>query len=81
MFMIVHVHYQPQRRCTMFWIFILITALGFMLVKLGALSVMVKALLALLCLALLIIAGLVIVLLWRKMFKANGSSSAIDWRR
>ncbi len=41
----------------MFWMFILITALGFMLVKLGALSVMVKALLALLCLALLVIAG------------------------
>ena len=56
----------------MFWIFILITALGFMLVKLGALSVMVKALLALLCLALLVIAGFVVALLWRKLFGANG---------
>lgn len=65
----------------MFWIFILITALGFMLVKLGALSVMVKALLALLCLALLAIAGLSIALLWRKLFGANGSKSSVDWHR
>ena len=52
----------------MFWIFILITTLGFVLVKLGALSVMVTALSVLLCLALLIIAGLVIVLLWKRVF-------------
>ena len=65
----------------MFWIFILITALGFMLVKLGALSVMVKALLALLCLALLVIAGFVVALLWRKVFGANGSKSSVDWHR
>ena len=62
----------------MFWIFILITALGLMLVKLGALSVMVKALLALLCLALLAIAGLSIALLWRKLFGARRSSSGAD---
>lgn len=62
----------------MFWIFILITALGLMLVKLGALSVMVKALLALLCLALLVIAGLSIALLWRKLFGARRSSSGAD---
>lgn len=62
----------------MFWIFILTTTLGFMLVKLGALSVMVKALLALLCLALLVIAGLSIALLWRKLFGARRSSSGAD---
>ena len=65
----------------MFWIFILITALGFMLVKLGALSVMVKALAVLLCLALLVIAGLVITLLWRKLFVPSKSNSAVDWHR
>ena len=51
----------------MFWIFILITTLGFVLVKLGALSVMVTALSVLLCLALLVIVGFVIALLWRKV--------------
>ena len=68
----------------MFWIFILTTTLGFMLVKLGALSVMVKALAVLLCLALLIIAGLVIVLLWKRVFgkpvralSNNGSKSIV----
>lgn len=65
----------------MFWIFILVTALGFMLVKLGALSVMVKALLALLCLTLLVIAGFVVALLWRKLFGANGSKSSVDLNR
>lgn len=65
----------------MFWIFILITFLGFMLVRLGALSVMVTALSAFLCLALLVIAGLVITLLWRRVLEKqdrtppnNGSS-------
>lgn len=52
----------------MFWIFMLITSLALMLVKLGALSVMVTVLSSVLYLALLIIAGLVITLLWRKVF-------------
>lgn len=52
----------------MFWIFILIATLGFMLVKLGALSVMVTALSAFLYLSLLVIAGLVIALLWKRVF-------------
>ena len=65
----------------MFWIFILITTLGFVLVKLGALSVMVTALSAFLYLALLVIAGLVITLLWRKVFGPRNSNSAVDWRR
>ncbi len=52
----------------MFWIAILITTLALMLVKLGALSVMVTVLSSFLYLALLIIAGLVITLLWRKVF-------------
>ena len=51
----------------MFWIFILITSLALMLVKLGALSVMVTVLSSALYLGLLIIAGLVITLLWRKV--------------
>jgi membrane protein implicated in regulation of membrane protease activity len=68
----------------MFWIFILITTLGFVLVKLGALSVMVTALSVLLYLALLIIAGLVIVLLWKRVFSKpdralsnNGSKGTV----
>ncbi len=59
----------------MFWIFILITTLGFVLVKLGALSVMVTALSAFLYLALLVIAGLVITLLWRKVVAAKKMNS------
>ncbi len=41
----------------------------------------VKALLALLCLALLVIAGFVVALLWRKLFGANGSKSSVDLNR
>lgn len=62
----------------MFWFFILLTTLGFMLVKLGALSVMVTALSAFLYLALLIIAGLVITLLWRKVFGKQVLMQPID---
>lgn len=58
----------------MFWIFILITALGFILVKLGALSVMVTALSVFLYLALLVIAGFVITLLWKKVFGAKNGT-------
>jgi chromate transport protein ChrA len=52
----------------MFWIFILITTLALMLVKLGALSVMVTVMSGLLYVALIVIAGLVITFLWRKVF-------------
>ena len=55
----------------MFWIFILITAFGFILVKLGALSVMVTALSVFLYLALLVISGFVITLLWKKVFASR----------
>ena len=55
----------------MFWLFILITSLALMLVKLGALSVMVNVLSSALCFGLLIIAGLVSALLWRKVFGAQ----------
>ena len=59
----------------MFWIFILITSLALMLVKLGALSVMVTVLSSALYLGLLIIAGLVITLLWRKVLATQDRTS------
>ena len=59
----------------MLWIFILITTLALMLVKLGALSVMVTVLSSALYLGLLIIAGLVIALLWRKVFGTRDRTS------
>ena len=65
----------------MFWIFILTTTLGFMLVKLGALSLMVKVLMALLCLALLVIAGLVIALLWKRVFGKSVRPQSNDGRK
>ena len=66
----------------MFWIFILITAFGFILVKLGALSVMVTALSVFLYLALLVIAGFVITLLWKKVFGTkNGTHLDNDANR
>jgi len=68
LFMITTVlHSQIDRRNAMFWIFMLITTLAFMLVKLGALSLIVTVLSSALYLGLLIIAGLVIALLWRKV--------------
>ena len=66
----------------MFWIFILVTALGFILVKLGALSVMVTALSVVLYFALLVIVGLVITLLWKKLFGTkNGTRLDNDANR
>lgn len=50
----------------MLWISILITTLALMLVKLGALAVMVTVLSCFLYVAMMVIAGLVITLLWRK---------------
>ena len=52
----------------MFWIFILFTALAFLFIKLGAVSVWVAIFSAGLKLALLVIAGLTTALLWRKFF-------------
>ena len=55
----------------MFWTFILILILALMLVKLGAYSVLVSMLAGGLQLALLVIACLAIVLIWRR-FSGRG---------
>lgn len=53
----------------MFWITILIAAFAAMMFKLGALSVLTAVLSSGLMAALLVIAGFVVVLLWRHLFR------------
>jgi hypothetical protein len=53
----------------MFWIFILFTALALFFIKLGAVSVWVTLFSAGLKIALLVIAGLTIALIWNKFSK------------
>jgi membrane protein implicated in regulation of membrane protease activity len=55
----------------MFWTFLLIAALALVFMKLGAYSVLVALLSGGLQLALFIIFGLVIAMLWRKIFPKN----------
>lgn len=50
----------------MFWIFLLFVILAIVFIKLGSLSVWVSLLSGALNLALLLVGGLVIALLWRK---------------
>jgi hypothetical protein len=60
-----------ERRYAMFWTFLMFTGLAVVFAQLGAYSVLVAVLAGGLKLALLIIAGFVIVLLWRKVFQKN----------
>lgn len=53
----------------MFWIFLLLTALATILIKLGAASVMVKTLSVGLTIALIVITILASMLLWKKFAK------------
>ena len=55
----------------MFWTFLMMTGLALVFAQLGAYSVLVAVLAGGLKLALLIIAAVVIVLLWRKVFQKN----------
>lgn len=55
----------------MFWTFLLFAGLAAVFAQLGAYSVMVALLSGGLKLALLVIAGFVIALLWRKVFPKN----------
>lgn len=55
----------------MFWGFLLLTGLAFVFVQLGAISVWVVVLKFALMLALLALAVMGIVLLWRKVFSAK----------
>ena len=57
-----------RKEIKMFWTLLLIATLSYVLVKLGALYVMVAVLSNLLYLAMLIIAGFVIILLWNRAF-------------
>jgi len=59
----------------MFWTFILIVALALTFVRLGAYSVLVSVLSGSLQLALLVIAGLTIVIIWRRVFGKRSSDS------
>ena len=54
----------------MFWGFILLTGLAFVFAQLGAMSVWVSVLKLGLMLALLVLAVIGIVFLWRKVFKS-----------
>lgn len=56
----------------MFWIFLLLTALATILIKLGAASVMVKTLSIGLMITLIVIAILAGMLLWKKFAKRKG---------
>ena len=60
-----------ERRHTMFWTFLMFTGLALVFAQLGAYSVLVAVLAGGLKIALLVIAGFVIVLLWRKVFQKN----------
>jgi hypothetical protein len=60
-----------QRSHKMFWTFLMMTGLALVFAQLGAYSVLVAVLAGGLKLALLIIAGFVIVLFWRKVFQKN----------
>jgi len=62
----------------MFWIFMLVSGLAFVFVKLGMLAVWVAVLAGGLQIALLIIAVMTIVLLWRKVFGRKSQPS--DYR-
>jgi hypothetical protein len=55
----------------MFWTFMMFTGLAIVFAQLGAYSVLVAVLAGGLKLALLVIAGFLIVLLWRKVFQKN----------
>lgn len=59
----------------MFWIFMLFSGLAFVFVKLGMLAVWVAVLAGGLQVALLVIALMTIVLLWRKVFGKKIHSS------
>jgi hypothetical protein len=63
--------FDSRKEKTMFWGFILIAALGFMLIRLGMYSVWVGVLSGAFQVALLVIAGLTIALVWRRVFGAN----------
>ena len=53
----------------MFWVFILAIILGLILVKLGAYSILVSVLSIGLKLAVLLIAGFVVISIWNKFYK------------
>lgn len=53
----------------MFWGFLLLTGLALVFIQLGAMSVWVTVLKLGLMLALLVLAAMVIVVLWRKIFQ------------
>ena len=55
----------------MFWAFLMFTGLAAVFAQLGAYSVLVAVLAVGLKVALVVIAGFVIVLLWRKAFQEN----------
>ncbi len=63
----------------MFWGFLLLSGLAFVFVQLGAMSVWVSVLKAGLMLALLVLALMGIVLLWRKVFAASQTKQIKQW--
>jgi NhaP-type Na+/H+ or K+/H+ antiporter len=70
--MIPFIAFVPMsRRHAMFWTFLIFVSLAVVFAQLGAYSVLVVLLAGGLKLALLIIAGIVIVYLWRKVFQKN----------
>ncbi|MCX7150197.1 MAG: hypothetical protein NTY05_12440 [Rhodocyclales bacterium] len=66
-----HDSVNHKRRYSMFWTFMMFTGLAIVFAQLGAYSILVAVLAGGLKLALLVIAGFVIVLLWRKVFQKN----------
>lgn len=63
----------------MFWGFLLLSGLAFVFVQLGAMSVWVSVLKLGLMLALLALAVMGIVLLWRKVFAARQLKQIKQW--
>lgn len=57
----------------MFWMFVLVAVLAVVFIKLGMYSVWITVLSTALHLAVVIIAGLTIALIWRQFFRKRGS--------
>jgi hypothetical protein len=72
-----HCHFPNERSFTMFWIFLLLTSIAALLIKLGAASVMVSVLSIGLKAAVTAIAILATLLLWMKLSKQKKDGNAI----
>lgn len=64
----------------MFWGFLLLSGLAYVFVQLGAMSVWVSVLKLGLLVALLVLAVMVIVVMWRRVFNARTQKQIDQWK-